>query len=137
MIDAVESIAANPLLEPLVRAGIGCRRQRHRAMKACVKDRDLRHWAQHFRNDLHTFQFGAIVERRKNRSAFDRRLDLSGYERRLEVLRTTVDDPVSHNMDGRRTGNYLRVAAPQSLEQALEGVAPRGHSSLFSAGNVS
>src|SRR5712692_2470214 len=83
MIDPVESITANPLLEPIVRTGIRCRRQRHLAMEAGVKDRDLRHWAQQFRDDLHAFQFGAIVEGGKNGNAFDRRLDLSSDDRGL------------------------------------------------------
>ena len=81
-------------------------------MKAGVEDGDLRHWAQQFRDNLHAFQFGAIVERRKNGNAFDRRLDFRSNERGLEMLRTAVDNPVSHNIESRRSGKRLLLAAP-------------------------
>src|SRR5450759_5014863 len=104
-------------------------------MKAGVEDGDLRHWTQQFRDNLHAFQFGAIVEWRENGNAFDRRLDLSGHDRRLEMSRTAVDNPVSHYIDIGRAGNRLRLAAPQALEQAFDGFTTRGHRCLVFPGN--
>ncbi len=94
-------------------------------MKAGVEDGDLRHRTQQFRDNLHAFQFGAIVERREDGNAFDRRLDLSGNERRLEMLRTAMNDAVSDNVDIGRAGNRLRIAAPQAIEQALDRFSTR------------
>src|ERR1019366_8038844 len=96
-------------------------------MKAGVEDRDLRHWTQQFRDHLHTFEFGAIVEWRKDGNAFDRRLDLGGNDRGLEILRTAVDYAMPHNIDVGRAGNGFRLAAPQALEQALNGLRTRAH----------
>src|SRR5271157_1787781 len=104
-------------------------------MKAGVEDGNLRHSTQQFCDDLHAFQFGTIVEWRKNGNAFDRRLDLSGHDRGLEMLRTAVDHPVSHNIDVGRAGNRLRFAAPQALEQALDGFPTRAHRLQVLSGN--
>src|ERR1035441_8736160 len=105
-------------------------------MKASVEDGDLRHRTQQFRDNLHAFQFGAIVEGRKNGNVFDCRLDLSGHERRHEMLRTALDHPVSHNIDIGRPGNRSRVAAPQALEQALDGFSTRAHRCQVFSGNT-
>src|SRR5450631_617450 len=94
-------------------------------MEAGVENGDLRHWTQQFRDDLHAFQFGATVERRKNGSLFDRRLNLSGHDRRLEMLHATVNHPVPHHINIGRAGNRLRLAAPQTLQQALNRFATR------------
>src|SRR5208337_2026664 len=104
-------------------------------MKTGVEDGDLRHWTEQFGDNLHAFEFGAIVEGRKNGNAFDCRLNLSGHERRHEMLRTAVDHPVSHNIDIGRPGNRSRVAAPQAMEQALDGFAPRAHRCQVFPGN--
>src|SRR5271157_1653407 len=100
-------------------------------MKAGVEDGDLRHWPQQFRDNLHTLKFSAIVERREDGNAFDRRLDLSGNERRLEMLRTAVNDAVSDNVDIGRAGNRLRGAVPQAIEQALDRFSARTRRSHF------
>src|SRR6266851_4611984 len=104
-------------------------------MKAGIEDGDLRHWTQQFRDNVYAFQFGAIVKWRKNGNAFDRRLDLSGNDRGLEILRTAVDHAVSHNIDIGRAGNRLRLAAPQAMEQALNGFPTRGHRCPVFPGN--
>src|SRR5260370_8842115 len=88
---------------------------------------DLRHRPQQFRDNVYAIQFCAIVKWRKHGNAFDRRLDLSGNDRGLEILRTAVDHAVSHNIDIGRAGNRLRLAAPQAMEQALNGFPTRGH----------
>src|SRR5712692_8328974 len=104
-------------------------------MKAGIEDGDLRHWTQQFRDNVYAFQFGAIVKWRKNGNAFDRRLDLSGNDRGLEILRTAVDHAVSHNIDIGRAGNRLRLAAPQAIEQALNGFPTRAHRCLVFSGS--
>src|SRR5258708_17596906 len=96
-------------------------------MKAGVKDGDLPHWTQQFRHDFHAFQFAAIMERRKSGNTFNRGLDLIGNDRGFEMLRTTVDDPMSHNIDIGRARNRLCLAAPQVMEQALNGFPTRNH----------
>src|SRR5260370_10653054 len=96
-------------------------------MKAGVEDGDRRHWTQQFRDKVYAIQFCAIVKWRKHGNAFDRRLDLSGNDRGLEILRTAVDHAVSHSNDIGRAGNRLRLAAPQAMEQALNGFTTRGH----------
>ena len=102
-------------------------------MKAGVEDGDLRHWTQQLRDNVHAFEFGAIVEGRKNGNAFDRRPDLRGNERGLEMLGTAVDHAVSNNIDVGRAGKRLPLAAPQTEEQALNGFPARAHrrSGLF------
>src|ERR1035437_10113779 len=104
-------------------------------MKAGVEDRDLRLWAEQLRGDLHAFQFGVIVEGRKRGNAFDRRLDLSRYDRGLEMLRPAVDHPVSDNIDFGRAGNHLRLAAPQVLEPALDVFPARAARRYVLSGN--
>ena len=41
------------------------------------------------------------------------------------MVRTAVDHAVSHDIDVGRFGNRLRLAAPQALEQALNGLRAR------------
>src|SRR5271165_3998517 len=125
MIDAVEPVTANALLEPFVRTRIGFRGQRHVAMKASVEDGDLRYRTQQFRNKLHAFELSAIVERSKNGNISNRRFDLRGHKRRVKMFRTSMDHAVPNQVDFRRIGNRLRFASPQSLEQALDGLAAR------------
>ena len=91
-------------------------------MKTSVEDGDLRHWTQQFCDNLYAFQFGAIVQRRKSGNAFDRRLDLRGNDRGLKMLRSAVDNSVSHDIYIGRAGNRSRLTAPQAIEQALNAV---------------
>src|SRR5271168_3178996 len=119
MIDPVEPVTADSLLEPLVRTRVGGRRQRHGPMKACIENRDLRYRTKQLRDNVHAFEFGAIMERSKCRRAFDRSLDVSSNKRRLEMMQTTVNDSMPHDVNIGRAGNGLRVTAPQTLEQTL------------------
>src|SRR5208283_5797350 len=107
-------------------------------MEAGVKDSDLRHRTQQFLDNLHAFEFGAVVERRKNRNAFDRRLDFGSHQRGLEMVWTTVDYAVPHYIDFGRIGNRLRLSGPQALEQGADGFPAGRHAcQLFLSGNPS
>src|SRR5437660_713401 len=105
-------------------------------MKAGVEDSDLRHWTQQFRDNVYAFQFGSIVQRCKSGNAFNRRLDLRGNDRGLKMLRSAVDNSVSHDIYIGRAGNRLRLAAPQAVEQALNGFPTRAHRCLVFSGNT-
>src|ERR1700690_1051239 len=105
-------------------------------MKTGIEYCNLRHWAQQFRDNLHAFEFRAIVERSENGNAFDRGLDLGGDHCRFEVLRATVDHPVPHDIDFRRAGNCLCLSPPQGLEQALDGFDARVHRCLVLYGDT-
>ena len=47
-----------------------------------------------------------------------------------------MDHPVSHHIDVGRAGNRLRLAAPQTEEQALNGFPARAHRRLVFSGNA-
>src|SRR5271166_2448008 len=96
-------------------------------MKAGIEDGDLRHWTQQFLDNLHALQFGATVEGCKNGSDFDGRLDSLGDDGGLEMAQTAMDHAVPYYIDIRRGGNRLRLAAPQGLEQVLNGFRARAH----------
>src|SRR5260370_12141458 len=66
MIDAVKSIATNPLREPFERTGLSSGGLRPSAVKAGIEDSDLENRAKAFLDDVDPFQLGAIVERRKS-----------------------------------------------------------------------
>src|SRR5579859_4241072 len=106
-------------------------------MKSGVEDGDLRNWPQKFCDDLHAFQFCMIVKWRKNGSALDGGLDLGCNQRRLEMLRASVDYAVPDNIDIGRGGNGLGFITPQAPEQALNGCPARtvlGHVAKNAAG---
>jgi hypothetical protein len=67
----------------------------------------------------------AIVEGRKSRSVFDRRLDLTGNDGWLEEFRAPMNYPMSNHIDIVRTGNSVRLTAPQTMEQPLYGLLAR------------
>ena len=125
MIDAVKSIAVNPVRKPFVGAGINRRSQRHLAMEAGIEDGNLRHRSEQFLNDLHAFQFSAIVKRSKGGDLGDRRFDLGRDHDGIFILGTAVDDAVPNNINLRRRGNSPRVAAPKTTEQVLDGLGAR------------
>src|SRR5205823_4736590 len=60
MIDPMKSVAADVVLEPLIRPRIHRRGLRHLAMKSRVEDRNLEDSAQELFNDFHAFEFGTI-----------------------------------------------------------------------------
>src|ERR1700722_17477951 len=99
MIDPVKSVASNSLLEPIVGAGVSCRRQRHRSMKASIEDCYLTDFTQQFCDDLHPFKFGSIVQRGKYRDVLNRRLDRGCNDRRLEKILPAVHNPAPYNID--------------------------------------
>src|SRR5450755_2341413 len=125
MINSVKAVAANPLLEPIVGAGIRRCGQRHVVMKAGIENSDLRYRPEQLGDDLHAFEFSAIVKRRKNGSVFDGRFDVRRDYSRLEIVRAAMDHPVPHNIDCGRPRNGLCLAAPQTLEETLDGLATR------------
>src|SRR5205809_6746372 len=71
MIDPMKSVAADVVLEPLIRPRIHRRGLRRLAMKSRVEDRNLRDSVQELFNDFDAFEFGAIVERSESRSLGD------------------------------------------------------------------
>src|ERR1700690_2266584 len=104
MIDAVESVSANPLLDPLIRTGISCRRLWHLTMKASIENCDLRNRAQNTFNNLHALEFSADMQRSKRRHAGDRRAHLGRDNHGIFEVRAAVDDTVPHGFDlGNRT----------------------------------
>src|SRR6266508_2316645 len=99
MIDAVESEAANAVLEPFIGAWIDGRAQRHVPMKPSVENRHLRDRAQQLLNDLHALQLGAGVQRRELGSGGDRQLLLGRDENRLFKARAAMNNTMSHDVD--------------------------------------
>src|SRR5579872_3930533 len=79
VIDAVKAVFANAFLVPTVWPGINCRRQGNCTMKSRVKHRNLWNRTQKLLNDLHAFEFGAIMQRREGfdfaNGLFDRTRD--------------------------------------------------------------
>src|SRR5439155_1172279 len=71
MIDPMKSVAADVVLEPLIRPRIHRRGLRHLAMKSRVEYCNLGNSAQELFNDFDAFEFGAIVERSESRSLGD------------------------------------------------------------------
>jgi hypothetical protein len=94
-------------------------------MKAGVENGNLRDSTEQFHDKFHAFELGAVVERCKNGNLFDGGLDLVGNERGFEMERAAVDYPVAYDIDFGWAGDGLRLASPQSLEQALDGLHAR------------
>ena len=66
-------------------------------MKRRVKNRDLNNSFQKMIDNLHTFEFGAIVKRREFRNAGNRMLHDVVDENRFFKARAPVDDPMAHD----------------------------------------
>src|SRR5277367_1164306 len=104
MIDTVESVAANPLLDPLIGTGISCRRLWHLAMKAGIENGDLRNRAQNTFNNLHALEFSPDMQWGERRHAGDRRAHFRRHNHGLLKMWASMDDTVPHRFDlGNRT----------------------------------
>src|SRR5208282_725275 len=99
MIDAVESIAANATLEPLIRPRVDGSRQRHLAMKPGIEYSDLRNFPQKILDGLHTLQLSVDVERGKRRSTDDCLAHVRCNHDWISKMWTTMNDPVPHSID--------------------------------------
>src|ERR1700722_14894719 len=109
MIDAVKSVAVNPVRKPLVGSWINRSRQRHFAMESSIENCNLRYWPEQFLDDFHPFQFGAIVKWSKGGNLGDGRFNLSCNNYGIFIMRAAVDDPVSDKVNIRSRGNRPRV----------------------------
>src|SRR5439155_19488998 len=94
MIDPVKSVAADVVLEPLIRPRVHRRGLRHLAMKSRVEDRNLGDLAQELFNDFYAFEFGAIVERSESRSLGDSSTYFGSKRNRFFVFRAAVHHAV-------------------------------------------
>src|SRR6266516_7082453 len=90
MIDPMKSVAADVVLEPLIRPRIHRGGLRHLAMKSRVEDRNLGDSAQELFNDFDTFEFGAIVERSESRSLGDSSTYFGSKRNRFFVFRAAM-----------------------------------------------
>src|SRR6266436_6028212 len=94
MIDPMKSVAANVVLEPLIRSRIHRCGLRHLTMKSRVEDRNLGDSAQELFNDFHAFEFGAIVERSESRSLGDSSTYFGSKRNRFFVFRAAMHHAV-------------------------------------------
>ena len=99
MIDAVESITANALVDPLIGPGISCGLLRHLTMKSGIENGDLRNPAQNTFNNLHALEFSPDMQWGERRNTRDRRAHLGRYDYRILEVRAPVDDTVPHRFD--------------------------------------
>ena len=135
MIDAVKSVAANVVLEPVIRTGINCRRQWHLAMKAGIENRDLRNGSQDTLDNLHTLHFGANMQRCKRGHAGNGRAYLGRNGDRLLEIRSAVNDAMSYNIDLRNRSQGTHFPVTQSAQQAPDHLLTRGDLDLFFLGD--
>src|SRR5215472_364900 len=94
MIDTVKTKPPDSLLSPGIGPRVNRGRVWHLAVKAGVKHRYLRNWAEDFLNQPDRFEFDSIVQRSENRHLFDRRFHCGIDSDRLRIFRAAVDDAV-------------------------------------------
>src|SRR5580704_2500128 len=127
MIDAVKSITVNPVRKPLIGSGINRCCQRHLAMESGIENRNLRYWPEQFLDDFHPFQFGTIVKWSKGGNPGDGRFHFRRDQYGIFIVRATVNDAVSHNINSGRCGNGPSVTLPKIGEQLLNGLGARSY----------
>src|SRR5580692_5487960 len=125
MIDAVKSVAVNPVQKPLVGSWVNRGRQRHFAMESSIENCNLRYCPEQFLDDFHPFQFGAIVKWSKGGNLGDGRFDFRRDQYGIFIVRATVNDAVSNNINFGRCGNGPSVTLPKIGEQLLNGLGAR------------
>src|SRR6266702_2443763 len=116
MIDPMKSVAADVVLEPLIRPRIHRRGLRHLTMKSRVEDRDLRDWAQEPFNDFHAFEFGAIVERSENRSLGDSSTYFGSKRNWCFVFRAAMHHAVADDVNFSKRRHRGPVTVRQSAK---------------------
>src|SRR3981081_949183 len=110
MIDSVKAVAPNSLGQPFVRTGIhGCGVGQS-AVKAGVEHRYLRNIAKVLFDDCDSFEFGSIMEGRKNGHARDCGFHFWRDEDRLFEILAAVDDAMTYNVDFRGRRNDARIS---------------------------
>src|SRR5438132_1311779 len=135
MIDAMKSVAADVVLEPLIRTGINCRRQWHVPMKAGIENGDLRNRSQDALDNLHTLHFGANMQRCKRGHAGNGRAYLGRNGDRLLETRPAVNDAMSYNIDLRNRSQSTHSPVTQRAQQPPDGLLTPGALDLFFLGD--
>src|SRR5262249_17733492 len=92
MVDTVKPEAADSLLRPCKWSRINCRGIWYFAVKAGIKDCDLRHRSECLFDQPDSFKLYAIVEWSESRHFFDRGFDGGVNTHGLRILRASVDD---------------------------------------------
>ena len=123
MIDAVESVAANAALEPLIGAGIDGRRQQHLAMKPGIENGHLRNIAPKLLDNLHALQFRANVEWRKLGHAINGGVHLGRDYDGVFEMRAPMNYAVSHHVDFRSGSDGTRPPAHAACSANAESPA--------------
>src|SRR6266480_7139085 len=116
MIDPVKSVAANTVFEPLIRPRIHRRSRRQSAMKSGIENRDLRNSAQELFNNLHAFEFGAIMERSESRNVGDSRSYFGSKRNRFFVFRAAMHHAVPDNVNVSKRRHRRPITVRQSAK---------------------
>ena len=119
--DAVESVAPDSLIEPLVRPGINVRGGPERGMKSSVKDRHLRHAGSDDAIDgLNGRQLQRVVRRSEFGLLRDPRANLRSDQNTFAILRPAMHDAMAHHVDLRRGADGFRFALPEPFEHRFQ-----------------
>src|SRR5262245_47464226 len=135
MIDAVESVAANAALEPLIGTRIDRRGQWHLAVKTGIEDGHLSNSTQKILYNLHAFQFRPNVERSEIRHAVDGGPHFARDHHWFFKMRTAMDDAVSHDVDLRSRADHARLSIMHGAQQVPDELLARGNWQFFLEGD--
>src|ERR1041384_1904269 len=113
MADAVKSIAADSLVQPLGRPAVNVYLGRKRRMEGGVKNGNLRYVVpKDPSHNLHHIQFNGIMRRREDCQPVDGLGHLRSNSHALHQLVATVHDPMAHTIDLGSISENTGLAAP-------------------------
>src|SRR5215470_16338038 len=95
----MKPITTNTLLKPSVRAWVYNCGQWHLAMKSSVEHRYLRNVPHQFLDDLHSFQFGAVVQRGNGGNSSNSSLDFRRNQNGHFVVGAAVNNSMSYDVN--------------------------------------
>src|SRR5262249_61251289 len=99
MVDAMKSVAHDPLPDPLIGTWVGRGCWRHGAVETSVKDCELGNRACPPFDEFYSLEFGTIVQRCKGFHRSDLTLDIGSNLHRLEQLWSAVNETVADSID--------------------------------------
>src|ERR1700683_706758 len=121
VIDAMESVAADALLEPFVRPGINGSGQRQTVMKSSVEDGDLRNLPQQRGDCTDSLDFDAVVQRRNLREAAKLSHHSCVDSRWFVEVTATMHDAMSDDVDLARILQCGRTSQPKLPQHQPQG----------------